>query len=106
MSSEAQVEDILDAVPPRIQPRFETLPSGHEVSIIIQTLVTVLGDVKLTSVSKQSIVLIHVKFCELVLLGSVTRFYVSSIGGISVELLYQRVQRLLDHAVLCDNLVL
>ena len=53
MRCEAEVEDVLDAVPRGV---LETLPPGHEV-FIIQTLVTILGDVELTSVSKQSILM-------------------------------------------------
>ena len=106
MGGEAKVEDILDAVPPWIQPGLDTFPSGHEVSIIIQALITVLRDVELTSVSKQSMGLSHVNLFELNLLGSVTRFDVSSIGGIGVELFYQCIQRFLDHAVLGYNLLL
>ena len=106
MSGEAEVEDVLDAVPPGVQTCTETLPPGQEVTSLIQALVTVLGDVKLASVSKQNIGLIHVNMCELIVLGSMTRFDITSIGGIRVELLYQRVQRLLDNAVLCYNLVL
>ena len=104
MRSEAEVEDVPDTVPSVL---LETLPPGHDVIILIWAI---LGDVELTSVSKQSIVLSHIiNLCnnkQLNLLGCVTRFDVTSIGGVGVELLYQGVQRLLDHAVLRYDLVL